>query len=230
MENEKPKIIGEGAYGCVIKPGIDSQGNAYTVPGYISKIEIEKSTIFNEINVSNKIKQIPDYEDRFSPILENAPLELGKINVKEINDCKIVERITEPNSTRLEINKIKYVGKDSLEIYLLKMLEENPDKFIEMLIDTHIYLLDSLTELNKVGIIHNDIKENNILCRDESGVPIIIDFGLSIESEYLRLPPQASIIGSLSQEKKGSHIYKYFFKYEPSYEVWCIEIHILNYM
>ena len=230
MENEKPKIIGEGAYGCVIKPGIDSQGNPDTVPGYISKIEIEKSTIDNEINISNKIKEIPDYEDRFSPILENAPLELGKINVKEINDCKIVERITEPNSTRLEINKIKYVGKDSLEIYLLKMLEENPDKFIEMLIDTHIYLLDSLTELNKVGIIHNDIKENNILCRDESGVPIIIDFGLSIESEYLRLPPQASIIGSLSQEKKGSHIYKYFFKYEPSYEVWCIEIHILNYM
>ena len=55
MENLTPKIIGEGAYGCVIKPGIDSQGNPDTVPGYISKIEIEKSTIFNEINVSNKI-------------------------------------------------------------------------------------------------------------------------------------------------------------------------------
>ena len=230
MENLTPKIIGEGAYGCVIKPGIDSQGNPDTVPGYISKIEIEKSTIDNEINISNKIKEIPDYEDRFSPILENAPLELGKINVKEINDCKIVEGITDRENARLEINKIKYVGKDSLELYLLNILEENPEKFIEMLIDTHIYLLDSLSELNKVGIIQNDIKENNILCRDESGIPIIIDFGLSIELEYLRLPPQASILGSLTQEKKGSHIYKYFFKYEPSYEVWCIELHILNYM
>lgn len=248
METQEPQIIGEGAYGCVIKPGIDSQGNPDTVPGYISKIEIEKSTIDNEINISNRIKEIPDYEDRFSPILENAPLELGKINVKEINDCKIVEGITDRENARLEINKIKYVGKDTLELYLLNILEENPDKFIEILIDTHIYLLDSLTELNKVGIIHNDIKENNILCRDESGIPIMIDFGLSIESEYLRLPPnffgsgatfevsswaplpQASILGSLSGEKKGSHIYKYFFKYEPSYEVWCIELHILNYM
>jgi len=230
MENQEPQIIGEGAYGCVIKPGIDSQGNPDTVPGYISKIEIEKSTIDNEINVSNKIKQIPDYEDRFSPILENAPLELGKINVKEINDCKIVQQLSGSDNIKLEINKIKYVGKDSLEMYLLNILEENPEKFVEMLINTHIYLLDSLTELNKVGIIHNDIKENNILCRDDTGVPIMIDFGLSIESEYLRLPDPPSIIGSLTQEKKGSHIYKYFFKYEPSYEVWCIEIHILNYM
>jgi len=230
METQEPQIIGEGAYGCVIKPGIDNQGNPDTIPGYISKIEIEKSTIDNEINVSNKIKLIPDYEDRFSPILENAPLELGKINVKEINDCKIVEGITDKERTKLEINKIKYVGKDSLEMFLLKILEENPDKFMEILINTHIYLLDSLAELSKVGIIHNDIKENNILCRDDTGVPIMIDFGLSIESEYLILPPQASILGSLSGEKEGSHIYKYFFKYEPSYEVWCIEIHILNYM
>jgi len=233
MENqpppdEVPKIIGEGAYGCVIQPSIDINGNPDTVPGYISKIEIEKSTIDNEINVSNKIKQIPDYEDRFSPILENVPLELGKINVKEVNDCKIVESQT--GDAKLEINKIKYVGKDTLESYLLNILEENPNKFIEILITTHIYLLDSLSELNTAGIIHNDIKENNILCRDETGIPILIDFGLSIETEYLKLPEPASILGSLTQEKGGSHIYKYFFKYEPSYEVWCIELHILNFM
>jgi serine/threonine protein kinase len=228
ISKDEPKIIGQGTYGCVISPSIDIQGNVDPVSGYITKIELGKSTTANEVNIGNKIKEIPDYEEMFSPIIENDEVLLSKINTKEIGECNIIKSLEK--DTTLEMNKIKYVGKDSLGMYLMNILKEYPAKWFEVAIDTHLTLLDSFTELNKIGIIHNDVKENNILCRNEDGRPIIIDFGLSMEKEYLILPTPSSILGSLTTEKKSSHIHKYFFKYAPDYEVWCIDIHILNYM
>jgi len=228
VSKDEPKIIGQGTYGCIIRPSIDNQGNADPASEYITKIEIGKSTTENEVNIGNQIRAIPDYEEMFSPIIENDEVLLSEINTKEIGECNIIKSL-EKDAT-LELNKIKYVGKDSLGMYLMNVLKEYPAKWIEVAIDTHLTLLNSFTKLNKIGIIHNDVKENNILCRNEDGRPIIIDFGLSMEKEYLTMPNPPSMIGSLTTEKKSSHIHKYFFKYAPDYEVWCIDIHILNYM
>jgi len=100
-------------------------------------------------------------------------------------------------------------------------LKENPRKFVELMLETHMTLLDSLQKLAQVGIVHNDLKENNIICRDEDGRPIIIDFGLSLEAAYLKLP---------SSLTETSRIHEYFFKYDPIYSIWAIDIALLNYM
>ena len=235
---ETPKIIGQGAYGCVFQPGINCNGEPSNDPEYITKIETKKSTIKNEISVSKKIQTIPNYEEGFSPIIENCPVQLSSIDTKEIEECKIIKtKSNDPNQTEqiLEFNKIKYAGKRSLGSYLMVLLKENPERFIEFLVESHLTLLDDIVELNKVGVIHNDIKENNIMCRDVDGRPIIIDFGLSMEKEYIFLPTPEPLIGSLlstesSQVQPNTRIYKYFFKYDPTYDVWCIDIHLLNYM
>jgi serine/threonine protein kinase len=40
-------------------------------------------------------------------------------------------------------------------------------------------ILDAFDELHKLGIIHNDIKPENIWIRDDNSEPILLDFGLS---------------------------------------------------
>lgn len=228
---ETPKIIGQGAYGCVFQPGINCNGEPSKDPQYITKIETKKSTIKNELSVSKKIQTIPNYEEGFSPIIENCPVQISSIDSKEIEECKIIK--SQNPETSMEFNKIKYAGKRSLGSYLMVMLKENPERFMEFLVESHLTLLDSIVELNRIGVIHNDIKENNIMCRDVDGRPIIIDFGLSMEKKHIFLPIQDSTIGSLLSPESvqpETRIFKYFFKYDPTYDVWCIDIHLLNYM
>lgn len=43
-------------------------------------------------------------------------------------------------------------------------------------------LLKTVSNLHKIGIIHRDLKANNIMMKinDKEALPIIIDFGLSV--------------------------------------------------
>ena len=237
------KLIGQGSYGCVFKPNINKKGETESNSKYISKLQLSGDTLENEINIGKKIQTITDYEEHFSPILEKYPIELNQIEKKqsELSDCEVTKELEK--NTQIFLDKIKYVGKNSLENYLLIMKKGEPKKFIELFLESHIILLESLEKLNKIGIIHNDLKEDNIICRDEDGRPILIDFGLSMDNNFMFLQNNNSILNIFTQntntekttekintEEKSSQLTRYFFRYEPSYECWCIDIVIINYI
>jgi len=237
------KLIGQGSYGCVFKPNINKKGETESKSKYISKLQLSGDTLENEINIGKKIQSITDYEEYFSPILEKYPIELKQIEKKqpELSDCELTKELKK--NTQIFLDKIKYVGKNSLENYLLIMKKGEPKKFIELFLESHIILLESLEKLNKIGIIHNDLKEDNIICRDEDGRPILIDFGLSMDNDFMFLPNNNSLLNIFTQNtntektaeeintsEKNSQLNNYFFKYEPSYEIWCIDIVIINYI
>ena len=225
-EKDEKKILVKESYDCIFQPGIDCKGNTIDEE-YISKIQLNRSLIENEINISKFIKDIPNYEDYFSPIIDYCSVNVSSLETKEIDKCEILS--TSDLDTNIIISKIKYIGKKSLVTYLISILKENPKKFLEILLETHITLLDSLILLNQYEIVHNDIKENNIICRDEDNIPIIIDFALSISHQYLILPNKKNIL-LFKTDNNVSKIFKYFFKYDTTYEVWCIEIILINYM
>jgi serine/threonine protein kinase len=212
------RLISQRTYGCVFRPGINCDGSPGE-PDYITKMQTDEETVKNEINIGKIIQTIPNFEENFAPILETCPIDIKTVNqwTDDIEDCKAFSRTT----TTIETNKIKYVGTNTLWTYLMVELKENPRKFVELMLETHMTLLDSLQKLAQVGIVHNDLKENNIICRDEDGRPIIIDFGLSLEAAYLKLP---------SSLTETSRIHEYFFKYDPIYSIWAIDIALLNYM
>ena len=234
MENpiniENPKINiddlnKEENDGCIFEPGINCDGKIYDDDEkYITKIQVNKFTLENEINISNIIKSISYYEEYFSPIIESCTIDIGLLDTKEKEKCDI---LLNSELKEIKLNKIKYIGRKTLISYLFSILKDNPKKFLEVLLETHFTLLDSLTNLNKIGIIHNNIKENNIICRDEDGRPIIIDFGLSIQNDFLILP---NVSYSLNNNNNISKLFKYFSNYDTTYEVWCIEIIIINYI
>ena len=226
----EPKKIGEGAYGCAFKPGINCKGQTDTDQRYITKLQSSNITTRNELEISRKIQSINNYDDHFAPIIENCPIQIGEIETKEIDNCKAIK-----DKTNLDINKVKYVGDYLLSRYLFKMLMSYPEKFLEIFLETHRVLLDSLKKLNEAGIIHNDIKDDNIICRVEDGRPIIIDFGLSIDNEFMKLPSSPVAlptfpIGTTPQIPSISKLNMFYFKYDTDYDIWSIEIIILNYM
>jgi hypothetical protein len=64
-----------------------------------------------------------------------------------------------------------------------------------------------------------------------------------MDNEFMFLPNNNSILNIFTQNtntekttekintpEKSSQLNKYFFKYEPSYEIWCIDIVIINYI
>ena len=115
-------------------------------------------------------------------------MKLGDINNEEdIKKCKIIENV-ELKEDKYESNKIPYVGKNTL---LERVYEDTKnirgiELYFKRYIDKHVVLLKGIEKMNEAGIMHLDLKENNIMCRDKSGRPILIDFGLSVNTKKLR--------------------------------------------
>jgi serine/threonine protein kinase len=118
----------------------------------------------------------------------------------------------EKNDELFSLNKIKYIlGKD-----LDKAIEENrikhPSTSLDMIIDTYVYLLKSLKKLEKMNILHYDLKANNIMYDKKMEIPIIIDFGLSIPLDKINPDtPDPPLVN------------QYFFD-TYKYDYWCIDV------
>jgi serine/threonine protein kinase len=76
-----------------------------------------------------------------------------------------------------------------------------------------VYLLKGIYELNRIGIIHYDIKYDNIMYDDTLKAPIIIDYGLSI----------------YTPELSPKNYRKEFFAF-VAYSYWCIDIVMCSYI
>lgn len=211
MSEKGPNLLSQGSYGCVFRPGIKCDGKKVLKKKFITKIQKYKDTSKKETTLGKKIKKIKNYEDYFAPVLSSCNISLGKINNKEIERCEFLD---ENENVSYESNKMRYVGKNTLSKEILKISQSNPKRLIRVIIDIHKTLLEGYKKLFDAGIIHLDVKENNIICEDTTGNPIIIDFGLSAE------------ISKLSEDN-----YKeVFFTYEPSYMPWCIDICMITYL
>jgi serine/threonine protein kinase len=205
------KLIDQGGFGCVFYPGIECDGSISKNPKYISKLHKKEYQVVNEYNVGKMISQIPLYEYYFAPVVSMCNIDIAKIDKRERDMCRVVSR--EKSNSKFVIMKMPYVKNVSLGKYITN---PNIDKkeTITYILDLYKFLLHSLKMLNQRGIIHFDFKQQNFLIDVKTKNPIIIDFGLSIPIKNL-----------------GPETYtKYFYTYNTSYYIWCIDIHIINYV
>lgn len=178
-------IVGEGSYGCVHKPSIHCK--TPPVPGfdykkYVSKIMKTKNAE-EELKEFVTMKQV-DPNDEYhlgsphicSPNIneENVKTDIGRCSHIKIADV-------EANPDKYSLLVIKFGGPDLkalcnkyLEKYLEKDKELKTDKFwLEVQ-----HLIKGLKFFKENGIIHNDIKPQNILFDSTNGKMKYIDFGL----------------------------------------------------
>lgn len=201
------KLISSGGYGCVYYPSINCSGNKTNKKNSVTKIQIADQSADNEVNISKIIKKIPMYSKHFVPVISHCPLKIKELKDDIVKECDVISK--KKDVMLMELNYIRGITFDD---YLLN--SENERHAINTIISSYTYLLNALHILNKNNIIHFDLKGNNIMYNTEKNIPLVIDFGLSIDLENIDM----------------NKLDNYFFTYSPSYYIWCPEIHFLCYI
>lgn len=212
---DKPSIevISKGTYGCILKPSLNCKGQIENDVNYITKIQKSTKVSMRESSIGEKIKK---YDKYFAPVLKTCAVSLATVDDDELEKCEFINK--QDTNAKYESNKIKYVGEYSLIDYFEKKTASSKDakKFMKQIINSHLILLDGINLLFSLGIIHYDLKANNIICQTNNGRPILIDFGMSVDITKFENPD-----------------YDYedaFGIYGPEYGPWCIDICVLTYM
>jgi hypothetical protein len=134
-----------------------------------------KKTKYNnsEEKIGEKIKEqfkTPPYYYMYSPVIFSCSIE---VETMDINKCitknhpeEKIKSLTMRDEGKIDIReKIKNVAEISTESETLCFI-----------LDTFLYLLNSIEELNKSNIIHNDLKIENIKYNEKTETPILVNF------------------------------------------------------
>lgn len=200
MSSSDFNVIGEGSFGCVLRPPLEcdsydgKMSKEQHKTQFVSKLMKDYSAE-DEMAIINSIlpyvKKIKNYKDYF--LVEDTSL----CNVKELTDkqlkeyekkCGFLSRDVKKSELnrlireqKMKLLNIKYGG-ITLHDYTPRIYDEGK-YFVELnkkLIDL---INNAIVPLNKYGMIHNDVKNNNIVVHREKGELKVrlIDWGLNFE-------------------------------------------------
>jgi len=180
---EPPKtadVIGEGTYGCIHKPSLKCKNKNLKYSKKISKILLKKNAKkeMDEYDILSKIDKKHAYY-LGNPIL-CEPAE-NEYNIESIKKC---ETFKKNNNENINDNELMVMndGGVNLEVFADQMHErtnssENTKKMELFWIEFHRVLMGIQLFL-KNGIVHFDMKPQNIVYNEAKNRINIIDFGL----------------------------------------------------
>ena len=211
-KSKELKLLNSGAFGCIYSPNLTCNGNIGS-ENYITKIQKSERSIKHELKVSEKIRKIVGYARFFAPVLKSCKVKIAKDRLKDLKKCEVFEKEPEEKieeSTYVSM-KIRHVGDSDLKKHLLS--NTKIPHFLSEIWRTHAHLLKGIQKLFANGIVHYDLKYNNIILDKHKNTPIIIDFG------------QSWVINEL---RTADEINAAFFVFDQ-YDYWCIDVLICNY-
>ena len=235
------RVINQGGFGCIFYPSLpckkETKRNSNASSSeYVSKLVKNNFSSENEIRIGKIIQGIPFYSLYYVPVIQSCAASLAKVNEREIKNCSIISgkssststattatTATNAGSKKFILLKMKYVENIKFTKYLLSI--SNKKHILNTLFDTYSYFLFSLEQLMKNGIVHYDFKWDNAVIDLKTELPVILDFGISIPINLLL---------DLDKDQDDTDTYEayrdYFYIYFPEYSLWCIEIHLINYV
>ena len=199
-------LLSQGAYGCVFYPGINCQGESYASKNFVTKLQRKGYSSQNEANISKKIRNIGDYQLFFVPIQTTCPIKLSSIGKKQLEECRVAQD-TESDYIMMRMGYI-----ESVPFFAYITNESDKKQFLfSNMISSFMHLLNGILKLTQINVVQFDLKSTNILYNVQNNLPLIIDFGISLDMSKF----------------KPSEIKNYFYTYVPSYYVWPFDVHIL---
>ena len=81
------KLLSQGGFGCVDHPGIKCDGSQDNKKKYVSKLQINDYTAYNEVNVGKIITKIPNYNMFFLPILSYCSVNVATLDNNLVSKC-----------------------------------------------------------------------------------------------------------------------------------------------
>ena len=200
------KLLSEGGFGCVFNPSLNCDGNVESEK-YVSKIQRYDNSAKNEIKIGNILSSIKEYKSHFAPIISYCNIDIGEIKDKDKNKCMLFKK----KKTRdYVMMKLDYV--DGMEFLQYMVKNANSVQIINNIINSYNHLLRSISLLVNKKIIHYDLKGSNILYSEKKKIPLVIDFGLSINMNDI----------------DKLNLNEVFYTYAPQYYVWPLEVHYLG--
>jgi serine/threonine protein kinase len=225
IKQEAIRIIGQGTYGCILYPGFDCNGVPNENMKYLSKIQLNNENTIKENEIGKIIMTIPNYQLYFAPVISSCGINISEmVDNENIKECDIVKKYKDSLSDgsasntneTYSMNKIFYVGNEDVKQFMNHIITEEEDTSItykmKLIIDLHIMILYELMQIAEKNIIHFDIKSNNIMVNSITGLPVVIDFGMSYLIESLQTP-----------EGIDENIIRF-----ESHDYWCFDILLMS--
>jgi len=211
------KLINQGGFGCIYYPGIKCNGKPQDNKNVVSKLQKDDESSQNEIKIGELIMGIDDYQLYFLPVISSCHVNLSSIDKSLLEKCYSVNKGTDTDTDKNKNNyilmEIPYVKNKSFYTILIDMYSSKKH-IIVGLIENYSYLLDSVSILLNKQIVHFDIKSENILYNQSTHLPLILDFGISLDMSTFNY----------------KNISNYFYTYSPDYYVWPLEVHVITFL
>ena len=206
------ELLSQGGYGCVYYPALTCSGKSESSKKHVSKLQRKDWAAQNEIEIGNKIITIPNYELYFLPITSSCDIKMSSVDDKLLKDCRVVQK--KPDSDFV-LMKMDYLENISFTNYLKSSGESNAHLLLKV-IESYKNLASSLGLLADNDIVHHDLKIDNILIGADDNLPIIIDFGISLNFSNVTVDDE--------------RLNDFFYVHAADYYPWPLDVHIINYI
>jgi serine/threonine protein kinase len=195
-------FLAAGVYGCVYFPGYTCKGESMKKK-WVSKLTYQNEKTTAEIEIGHLLKKVPHYDDHFVLVERSCPIAYKALSeMKE--GCDLIKK----NKSYVLLYS-KFVSSMELYEYLQKEI------LFTRVLRCFFQICKSISMLIDQKIVHHDLHFSNMLYSSVSSNILIIDFGLSINTQHFN---------------KVEYLKEVFSRYMPEWNWYALEIHILSYM
>lgn len=236
------KLLNQGGYGCVYYPAVKCHSKHNINPQkYVSKVVILDKNMTSEIVIGKLVADIPNFDNYFAPVVNNCDIDLNRIDEK-LQDkygetCGIIEKFKRRSSNtsssmkegKMAMVHVPYIHDGD---FTKNIIGTNRRRTYITIVDSYNYLLYGLYVLNNRGILHYDLKPDNVLYNKYFKHPVIIDFGLSIDMNKVNRLIDVNVKKRNNAINSGvlKLMKSKFYIYAPEYYLWCPEIHLICFL
>jgi len=200
-------LLAAGGYGCVFKPSLGCNGKSEPDTNRVTKIQAADGAAYNELAIAKLVRAIPNYQRFFGAAVSSCEVSRSVISKNVMKQCPLLS-----HEQKLLLMTFDYIPNVSMQKVAKAALQRKED--IYALLHSYSLLLRSLNKLAEIGVLHMDLKAENILYDAVYHLPVVIDFGIAIDMEQL----------SPARWKEK------FYTFSPEYFIWAPEIQYIAYL
>lgn len=185
------KVLGSGTYGCIFKPALQCKGQDSRKSNFVTKLMMTRNANeeYEEVQrLVPYIKSIPQYKKYFvlDDITKCEPINLTKDDLEDFNTkCGALKN--HQITAALVENEIKKGRVLGLELpdggisvkNFLAMPTTKKEDVVNYLQALKNLISEGIRPMNQNGVIHQDVKSDNMVYNPETKELKLIDWGLA---------------------------------------------------
>lgn len=210
MSEVKPKVIGQGTYGCVHYPPLLCDGSKERDLDQISKL-MKRDEAHSEMHEYALVSNVDRNKNYYLGQPTLCRVGSQKSNIRSIRPCDMSQTVFEDYDDYMLM--LMKNGGDSLKIFSQNMKKEvvndsNKRKIKDFWVSCQNLFL-GLKAFHKGDIVHHDVKHQNIVYHSDRNESKYIDFGL--------MTRKSTIIEKLKKEGFWLSMFHWSFPLELGY-------------